>query len=319
MGGRVKEIARIFEIHRGTLHRWLRIARKQGMDALKKNPVPGKKSLLNDEQKNTLTFYISVFIPIAFGFNSTLWTTEIIQSLIEQKFFIRMSRSAISRLLHRIDLTPQRPARRSTKQDSAAVDYWLKEEFPKINKLAIKEGARIYFIDESRIRMDHHAGTTWSLKGLTPIIPNSGDRHGVNMIAAISADGEIHSQVFKKSFNSETFIEYLENFSNTVSNPIWIIADRSSVHRSNMVKEFLEKTNGKIKIFFLPAYSPELNPVELVWGNIKSHGFARALIHGVEELMEKATDLLDSLKRMPEKIRAFFKKESVQYILKSVT
>ncbi|CAK0759797.1 transposase [Gammaproteobacteria bacterium] len=314
-GRRIRETAKIFGIHRGTLHRWLKMARKCGMDALKKNPVPGRKSFLDKTQENTLQFYISVFTSINFGFHSTLWTTEIIQLLIEQKFSIHLSRSAINRLLHRIGLTPQRPARRSTKQNSAAVDLWLKEEFHKINLLAEKEGATIYFLDESRIRTDYHAGTTWSLEGLTLVIPNSGDRHSVNMIAAINADGKIYFQVGPNTFNGEAFIEYLENFSKTVHNPIWIITDRCSVHRSKMVMEYIEKTNGKVKIYFLPAYSPELNPVELVWGNIKAHGFARSLIHGARELVEKATNLLESLKQMPGKIRAFFKKESVQYAM----
>jgi len=314
-GNRIRAVARIFGIHRSTLHKWLKMFRKHGIESLKENPVPGRKSFLDKGQQNSLRFYVSAFTPIDFGFESVLWTTEIIQSLIEKNFSVHMSRSAISRLLHRIDLSPQRPARRSTKQDSAAVERWLKEEFPKIKELASKEGATIYFLDESKIRTDYHAGTTWSLEGLTPIIPNSGDRQGVNMIAAVSSNGEIYFQVGPQSFNSETFIEYLKNFSKTASNPIWIITDRCSVHRSKLVKEYLDNTNGKVKIYFLPAYSPELNPTELVWGNIKAHGFARALIHGAKELVDKATSLLASLKQMPEKIRAFFKKESVRYAM----
>lgn len=266
---------------------------------------------------------MTVFTPINCGFDSTLWTTEIVQSFIKQNFSVDMSRSAISRLLHCIDLTPQRPAYRSIKQNPAAVEQWINKEFKKIKKLALENGASIFFLDEAKIRTDYHARTTWGLKGLTPIIPTSGDRHGVNMIAAVGINGEMHFNVDQRTFNSEVFnsevfIEYLKDLSKVISTPIWIITDRCSVHRSNMVKKYLEENKEKIKIFFIPAYSPELNPVELVWGNIESHGFARALIHGVNELVEKATTLLDSLKRMPEKILAFFKKESLQYILKSV-
>jgi transposase len=82
-----------------------------------------------------------------------------------------------------------------------------------------------------------------------------------------------------------------------------------------VVNEYLETTNGKVKIFFLPTYSPQLNPVELVWNNIKSQGIARSLIRNVEDLKNKATQLLSELKGTPEKVRALFREESVRYAL----
>ncbi|CAK0741869.1 hypothetical protein CCP3SC15_1170011 [Gammaproteobacteria bacterium] len=159
----------------------------------------------------------------------------------------------MGRLLHRIYITPQRPAHRSTKQNPDAVERWLKEEFPKIKNQAKREGATIYFLDESGVRTDYHAGTTWSPKGLTPVVPTSGDRYRVNIIAAISSEGELHFQVMPQSFNGKAFIEYLKNFSQEVSHPIWIVTDRYSAHKAKIVKEYLATTNGKIQIFIFPA------------------------------------------------------------------
>ena len=224
-----------------------------------------------------------------------------------------MSRSAVNRLLHRIGLSPQRPARRAIERQAAAVENWRNNEFPKIKELAEKNGAKIYFLDEAGVRTDYHAGTTWGLGGLTPIIPATGGRYRVNMIAAINNEGELYFQIGTESLNGNTFVEYLKNLVRDATYPIWIITDGYSAHHSKVVKEYLETTNGKVKIFFLPAYSPILNPVELVWNNIKAQGIARYLIHSVEDLKIKATQLLESLKSMPEKIRAFFREDSLQY------
>ena len=314
-GYRIREVARIFGVHRASVHRWLKLFRKGGMDALKEKPVPGKKPAIDNSQRNMLTLWLTAATPLSFGFKSILWTIEIIKELIEKKFSIHLSRSAVGRLLHRIDVTPQRPAHRSTKQNPDAVDRWLKEEFPKIKDQAKQEGATIYFLDEAGVCTDYHAGTTWSLKGLTPVVPTSGNRYRINMVAAISSEGELHFQVMPQSFNGKAFVEYLKRFSQEVSHPIWIVTDRYSVHRSKVVMEYLATTNGRIQIFFLPAYSPELNPVELIWNNIKPQKIARYLIQSAEELVERAKDLLESLKQMPDKVCAFFKKESVRYAI----
>ncbi|CAK0766698.1 transposase [Gammaproteobacteria bacterium] len=280
----IKEVAEIFGVHISRVYEWNQRAQKKGMDALRSKPVPGRQSFLNEQQKKVLALWLCVFTPLDFKFETVLWTTEIIKALIENEFSIQMSRSAVSRLLHRIGLTPQRPARRAIERQAAAVENWKNNEFPKIKELAEKEGAKIYFLDEAGVRTDYHAGTTWSFQGLTPIVPATGGRYRINMIAAITNEGEIHFQVGTQSLNGDAFVEYLKSLVKDATSPVWIITDGYSVHHSNVVKEYLKKTDGKVKIFFLPTYSPNLNPVELVWNNIKAQGIAHYLIRSVEEL-----------------------------------
>ena len=314
-GMSVREVGEIFGIHRSKVYEWVKKAEKKGLAALNAKPVPGRKSRLNEQQQKILAFLVCIFTPLDFDFGTTLWTTEIIKALIEREFSILMSRSAVGRLLHRINLTPQRPVRRAVERDQVAVDNWIKEEFPKIKELAKKEGATIYFLDEAGVRTDYHAGTTWSFEGLTPVIPSTGGRYRINIIAAISTEGELHFQIGPQSLNGNTFVEYLKNLIGDASHPVWIITDGYSAHHAKVVKEYLETTNGKVKIFFLPTYSPHLNPVELVWNNIKTHGIARYLIRSVDELTKKARELLESLKATPEKVQSLFQEESVFYAL----
>jgi len=318
-GYSVREVARIFGVHRSRVHEWVKTAREEGMDALRAKPVPGSKPTLDDKQIKKLVFLISLWTPLDFGWGTTLWTLKLIKALIEQEFSVQLSISAVGRLLHRLGITPQRPKRHAIEQDPVKVRHWLEEEFPKIIDLANEKGATIYFLDESGVRNDHHAGTTWSIEGLTPIIPRSGQHYRINMIIVASAEGELHFQGGPQRLTGEAFVEYLKKLDKEISKPIIIIADNHPAHFAEVVKEYLETTDGKIQIFPLPAYSPELNPIELIWNEIKSHGFARQLITSAEDLKDKATQLLESLKGMPEKVRRFFMGEFVKYIPQPVS
>jgi len=324
----VSEVAEIFGVHRSRVYEWLKIANKQGMSALRAKPIPGSEPALDDKQINRLVFLICLWTPLDFGLGPTLWTLKIIKALIEQEFSVKMSISAISRLLHRIGITPQRPKQRhrersvashAIEQNPLQVKHWLDKEFPKIIELANKKGATIYFLDESGVRNDHHAGTTWSIEGLTPVIPCAGKHYRINMIVVASAEGDLHFQVGPQHLTGEAFVEYLKKLDKEISHPIIIIADNHRAHFAKVVKEYLKTTDGKIEIFPLPPYSPELNPIELIWNEIKSHGLGRQLITSVEDLKDKATQLLESLKGIPEKVRSFFMGESVKYIPQPVS
>jgi transposase len=310
----IKEVCQIFGISRSKVYEWIKRVEENGLKDLIAKIAPGKKPLINKQQKEILEFWLCIFTPLDFGFDTVLWTTKIIKVLIEQKFEISLSRSAVNRLLHRIGLTPQRPIRRAVERNDAPVKDWINKKFLEIKRLAKEKGAKIYFLDEAGIRTDYHAGTTWSLKGLTPIIPATGGRYRINMITAITNEGEMYFQICSESLNGNTFIEYLKNFVKDSHDPIFIIMDGHPVHRSKKVEEYVKNTDG-LEIFFLPAYSPILNPVELLWNNVKAQGLAHYLIRNVEKLKTKATQLLKSLKETPEKIRAFFKEEFVRYAL----
>ncbi|CAK0742143.1 transposase [Gammaproteobacteria bacterium] len=310
-----REVGEIFGMHRSKVYEWVKKAKEMGLATLNAKPVPGRKSFINEQQEGILVFWLCAFTPLDFEFSTVLWTTEMIKTLIERKFSIYMSRSAVGRFLRRINLTPQRPVYRAIERDQFSVDNWINKEFPRIKELASNEGAIIYFLDEAGARTDYHAGTTWGLEGLTPIIPSTGGRYRINMIAAITSEGKMHFQIGPSSLNGGAFVEYLKILAQENSCPIYIVTDGYSAHHAKVVKEYLETTNGKVKIFFLPTYSPHLNPVELVWSNIKTQGIARHLIRNVEELKNKATQLLEDLKKSPEKVRELFKEESVQYAI----
>src|SRR5262249_15259364 len=152
-------------------------------------------------------------------------------------------------------------------QDPDAVGRWKTEEFPAIGAQAKKEGAIIYFADEAGIRSDYHSGTTWAPIGQTPVVRGTGKRYAVNMLSAVSIQGKLRFMVHEGTVNSAVFIDFCQRLLRDAEGPVYLIVDGHSSHTSKVTKKFVASTEGRLKLFYLPGYCPELNPDEWVWKN----------------------------------------------------
>jgi transposase len=145
----------------------------------------------------------------------------------------------------------------------------MAQDFKEIKNAAQKVNAEIFFGDESTVRSDYHSGTTWAPSGKTPTVRTTGARHKVNLISAISARGAMRFMATEQNIDAAVFVEFLKRLLSKAERPVFLIWDNCSVHRSKEVRTFEESTNGKLKLFFLPPFSPELNPDEHVWNCLK--------------------------------------------------
>jgi len=144
-------------------------------------------------------------------------------------------------------------------------------EFPAIRKQARRDGAEIYFGDEAGMRTDHHADTTWVPVGQTPVVEVTGERDGVTMISAVSLRGSLHFEVFFGRFNVAVFVEFLTKLMHDALGPVSLILDNLSVHKAKIVTDYVDSLDGRLKLFLLPSYSPDLNPDEWAWKNVRPH------------------------------------------------
>ena len=217
------------------------------------------------------------------------------------------------RLLRQLGLSPQKPLQRAYQQNPEAVEQWKSEVYPRIAAEAKKAGATLYFGDESSIRSDYHTGTTWAPKGKTPVVRTTGARFSVNMIAAISARGLIRFMTYKGTMNAGLLKKFLSRLLKDSAGPVFLVLDGHPVHRSGEVRRFVESTEGKLRLFFLPGYSPDLNPVEQTWNYTKRHNIGKRSIKGPNHLKRLAIGALRKLQKLPDIIRGFFRHPECTY------
>jgi len=306
-------VAEIFDVTESTVYGWQKLYREGGLAALSTKIASGRKKLLSDKQLLQLRGWI-LRDPRQLEFDFALWTRKMVRDLIRRKFGVDYSLQNVGRILKMLGFSPQRPVYQALERDQEKRRIWMEETFPAIRKRAAEEGARIFFADEAGCRTDHHAGTTWAPVGQTPVVIGTGKRQSIGMVSAISVRGAMHWMVFVGSMNSELFIEYLRRLLHDIKGKIFLVVDGAGYHTSKETTDWVKARKNRIELFFLPSYSPDLNPDEWVWKNVKNDHIARVVPDGSNHLFEIAERALRLLRAAPGKIRSFFADTKLAYI-----
>jgi transposase len=305
-------------LHRRTIYTWLAKERTEGRQALRARPVPGRARKLSDEQLSELAGLITETDPRDHGFAVALWTREVVRQLIPARFGLQLTVASVGRTLHKLGFSAQRPLYRAEQADPAAVARWKETEYPKIAAEAKETDGRVFFVDEAGVRSDYHAGTTWAPVGQTPTVTGTGARFGLSMISAISAKGALRFSILAGTLTTPVFITFLQRLLHDAAQhgggPVFCIVDNHPVHRAKAVARFVDATDGKLRLYRLPAYSPQLNPDEWVWQNVKHDGVAPAAVKGPEQMKAVVTGRLRRLQRLPHIVRGFFGDPELAYI-----
>ena len=306
-------VARVLCISRTTIYDWLALYRNGGWDALKAGKRGGRKPKLDGKMMKWLYDTVTMGNPLQHKFAFALWTRQMLAKLIEKKYGIKLSKTSVGRLLDQLGLTAQRPLWRAYQQNPEAVDKWLEEEFPAIKREAARCKGEIYFGDEAGIRSDYHSGTTWAPKGKTPVVKTTGARFGFNMISAISPKGMLRFMVVEGTVGAGDFIEFIKRLVHGTKRKIFLIVDGHPTHKAKMVRDFVKSLDGQLSLHLLPGNSPELNPDEWVWRNLKS-GVMGKLQHITKQSMKiEAVSHLRKLQKSPHIIRSFFQAQTTCY------
>jgi transposase len=313
-GTKQVEAAQLFGVTRQAIGKWVKAYREGGYKAIKAKPQgrPRGGSLLPWQSAQIAKAVIDR-CPDQLKLPFFLWTREAVSQLIERRFGIRLSVWTVGRYLARWNFTPQKPVRQAFERNPEAVRRWLEEEYPAIRKQAKREKAEIYWGDEMGLRSDHATGRSYGRKGQTPVIPGTGARFGCNMISAITNRGRLNFMVFKERFEGDVFKEFLSRLVKQSENKIFIIVDRHPVHRSLKVKNWIGENEKDIRMFFLPSYSPELNPDEMLNQDVKSNAVGRKRARTLSQMMAHVRSFLWGRQRRPPIVKKYFKEKHVQY------
>lgn len=312
------QVANILDVAESSVYEWQSKFRKGGLAAVSTKIASGRKRLLSDEQLVKLYKWLCGN-PRQAQFDFGLWTRKIVRDLIRREFGIDYTPQNVGKILKMLGFSPQRPVWRALERDPEKRRKWMEETFPAIKKRADQEGAKIYFADEAYSRTDHHAGTTWALVGQTPVAEHIGAREGIGMISAISMRGEMHWMVYAEPMNSTLFTDYLSYLIDDVEGKIFLVVDRARYHTSHETALWLMDHKDRIELFFLPPYSPDLNPDEWVWKNVKHDNIYRIVPQQPGDLFAIASRALCALWKASEKIRGFFADPNLAYIRRACT
>jgi len=311
-GEAVEVVARVFGVAVRSVFDWLAWYRQGGWQALKEGPRSGRPRKLSGEVMRWLYRAITLGNPLQYQFEFCLWTLGIVRQMLRREHGIELSKSAVSRLLRQMGLSPQRPLYRSYKQKPRELRRFLKETFPGLQALARRTGAVIFFVDEASVRSDAHRGTTWGKIGETPIVRDSGDRFSLRLMSAVSPRGDLRFATFEGAMTGARFVEFIGNLRKDVRRPLIIIADNASYHRSQPVKAYVAGSQGQVVVENLPRYAPELNPDEQVWNHAKSR-LGRLFVSSKQEMKCAVLNIMRSIQRSTDLIQSFFQLPDTRY------
>lgn len=316
-----REVAEMFDVSEQAVYLWHRRYKAGGWAALragKRGRRPGG-GRLRAWQRAQIAKAVIDRTPDQLKLPFYLWTRGAVADLIRRRFGIRYSLMQVGRLLARWGYTSQKPIRKAYEKDPEAVKQWLKVTYPAICCRARKERGAIHWGDEMGLRSDHATGCSFGKRGVTPVIPGTGQRFGCNMVSTITNRGKLRFMVFKTRFSAPVFIDFATRLIKDVRRKVFLIVDRHPVHRSKKVWDWLRRHQDQIVMEYLPGYSPELNPDELLNQDVKSNAVGRRRPRTQTEMIHTVRGYLRKRQRQPTVVQAFFQEKHVRYAACSKT
>ena len=313
-----KEVAEIVGISAQTISTYYTQYKNSGANVFKvKSAGRPKKSgkRLSDEQEAKIIRMLIDTNPQQLQFKFALWTREAVRQLIFRELEIDMPISTVGDYLAKWQFRSKKPIKRAYERKDSATKAWLEIEYPKIKKEAKINNADVWWADETAC-----VSLPSNLKGyapigskIKPILTHTAKKFKVNMISAITNTGKSMFALYDDSIATDNFIDFLEKVIKSNDKKVFMIVDNLRVHHAKKVKEWEEENKDKIKLFYLPPYSPEFNPDEYLNQDYKSNVHKNGLPKNQKELKENTQNYMESLQKNPQKVANFFLHPSVKY------
>lgn len=306
------EIGEIVGVHADTIGRWLKLDKHQlGYDKPGRKQGSGRR--LGAEQEQCIKGLLIDKTPDQLKMPYALWTRESVAELVRSRYGIDLPIRTVGDYLKRWDMTPQKPQKRAYEQRAPEVKAWLEEEYPTIQAQAKTEDAEIYWGDETGLRNDCQHERGYAPKGKTPVIRLNAKRESINMISAVTNQGKVRFRIFDGTMNADILIDFMMRLVSDAKRKVILILDNLRVHHAKVVKDWLEQHKGMIEVFYLPAYSPELNPDEYLNCDLKAGVHSGQPARSKKQLKEKTSTHMRMLQRNPARVRKYFNHEKIRY------
>src|SRR5215212_2172518 len=298
------EVASLCGVSWRSAHEWFKVWSKHGLVALKATSKPGRAPKFSQDEVALLEVELRGG-PIAHGYENELWTLPRIGRVIGEVFGKKVSTSEVWRLLRRMRWSPQKPKRKARERDEGKITKWKEEVWPQIKAKAQVEERTIVFVDESGLSQKPAAKSTWAPEGVTPVLELNFNWKKLSVIGGITIKS-LYFQLHEDSVKAPEVIAFLNHLQQHIPGKLLVIWDGLPAHRSKLVAEYLASTRGRVWVERLPAYAPELNPIEYLWGYAKGNDLANFAPKELWELSRAARKAFTRVRRVKRCLRAFW-------------
>lgn len=304
-----------------SVYRWFdsfKTSNDLSINEKKRGPETSQRAILTKKEREELAAVIIGKTPDQLKFAFALWSSKGIQEYVERKFGKTISRKTARRYMQNLGFTYRCPVRYAKEQNVQAVNKWLTETYPAIKQDASQNQATIMWADETTNMLGDCRYRGYSPKGQAPVLRTPDKRKiRCNSISAISNRGEIEFMFFDGAMNTDTFKLFCEKLIWGKERPIYLIVDNLRVHHAKLLKPWLEEMEQQkgFRIYYLPSYSPELNPDEYLNRDIKAHLAEKAIPSSESKLKQAIHNHLTNKKKSPQSIIKLFHKKEVQYAM----
>jgi transposase len=301
-----RTIARALGVSDPAVSHWLAVAERDGAEALRSHPAPGRVPRLTAEQQRLILEFLW-HGPEAYGFRGEVWTCARIALVIEEEFGVRYHKDHVGRLLRRLGWTPQMPIRRAIQRDEPAIQRWRVAVWPELRKRAWRERRVLVFEDESGFYLLPGVVKTYAPEARTPVLHETQTRDHLSVMGGMTPEGKLYVLARQRSLNGLDIIEFLLHLGRVAGERLLVIWDGSPIHRRAEVSEFVSETRGKVWLEALPGYAPDLNPWdEGGWHHLKDVEMRNLVCRDLEELHEQFHLAVGRLRQRPHLMRSFF-------------
>lgn len=273
----------------------------------------GEKRSLSEEQERSIQKALIDKTPDQLKFPFALWTREAVKQLIRREYEIDMPIRTVGEYLKRWGFTPQKPIKRAREQNSHAIEQWLKNTYPGIVRSAKKEKAEIYWGDETGVQNEANRVRGYGPKGITPVLKVTAKRAHISMISAITNEGKVRFMVYREAMTQSKLIVFMGRLIHDARRKVYLILDNLKSQHGKMVTGWLKAHEDQIAVFYLPSYSPELNPDEYLNGDLKSRVHSGTYAGTESDLKHKTQSFMRMLVKRPHRVRSYFHHPMVAY------
>jgi transposase len=285
----------------------------KGLVSKPRGRKPDEQRLLDADQEAEVQGLIRHYTPDELGLPFALWSRAAVGMLVARRCGVELAVRTVGKYLARWGFTAQRPIRRAYEQDPAAVRRWLRREYPAIVARARRARGVVFWGDETGLRSDDVRGRGYAPRGRTPLVRVCHKRAGLSLISAVTNRGELRWMIVDGAVNAPTLIRFLGRLVRDARRKVFLILDRLKAHRARLTRDWLAEHRSEIAVFYLPAYSPELNPDEGVNADLKQAVPRKAPARSKQQLKRAAISHMHSLSKRPQRIRAIFQHRQFRY------